>query len=448
MIKFYSILFLGLTSILGSTSESFGQRDLDVMRRMNSMMPAPMEIDEERVIANGIRRLESKHVIIYTDIRDRADVDELGQVFDLGVAQLCEYFEVEPESLEGWQVSAFLMQDKEKFRKAGLYPETLPDFPAGYNLGHHMWVYLQPGDYYTRHLLLHEATHAFMQWNLGGSGVAWYSEGMAEMLGVHRWKQGQLQMNYRLRGKEEAEYWGRVKIINEDVAAGEAKTLEQVLRINSISFRNVRSYAWAWAACKFFSQHPLSKSQFANLQSHADDLTGGFNRRFYRAVRNDWETLKKDWQLYISEMDYGISVEQLSIFDAGAGDDDSSFSIDATRGWQKTSFVVEAGKSYTIMARGRYQIADKDQPWPCEPGGITIEYYRGQPLGMLMAGMIGNDEEADAALGADGLVRQKAIGLRGTFTAESNGVLCFRVNESPAKLDDNSGTLVVNITEK
>lgn len=441
MTNFNSILILVPVVFLASVSHLKGQRDLEAMKQLNPRMPPPMDIDEDRVVACGIQRIEAKHVVIYTDIRDREDINELGKVFDLGMAEMCEYFEVEPNQLEGWQLSAFVIQDKAKFENANLFPADLPEFPAGFNAGHHMWVYLQPGNYYTRHLLLHEGTHAFMQWHLGGSGQPWYSEGMAEMLGVHRWNDSELKLNYRLKSKEEAEYWGRVKIINEDVAADNALTLEQVLQIENVAFRNVRSYAWAWAACKFFSQHPLSKSQFDNLRDHANDVSGNFNRQFFRAVKNDWSRLQNDWELFITEMDYGIQVEQLSIFDAGAGEDGSSFSIDATRGWQKTKFQVEQGKTYRIQAKGRYQIANDGEPWACEPGGITIEYYRGQPLGMLMAGSVAEKD------GVRGLIQQQPIGLEGEFTAEHDGILCFRVNESPANLDDNSGSLVVTISE-
>lgn len=440
MTKFYSILLAAMVTIC-CTSDSLGQRDLEAMKRLNAMMPPPLEIDEDLVTACAIKRIESKYVVIYTDIRDRAEIDELGKVFDLGILELCEYFEVDPDRLEGWQLNAFVIEDKIKFENANLFPEDLPEFPAGYNYGHHMWVYLQPGNYYTRHLLLHEGTHAFMQWNLGGSGPPWYSEGIAEMLGVHRWSKGQLELNYRLRSKEEAEYWGRVKIIKKDVAAGDTLTLEQIFQIENIAFQNVRSYAWAWAACKFLSQHPLSKAQFNNLPERASDSSGDFNRALFRAVKNDWDQLQSDWQLFINEMEYGIQVGQLSIFDAVAGDNDSTFSIDSTRGWQKTEFTVQQGKTYTIKARGRYQIANREQPWPCEPGGITIEYYRGHPLGMLMAGSISGPD------GIDGLIKQQPIGLEGKFVAERDGVICFRVNESPAHLDDNSGSLVISILE-
>lgn len=423
------------------TSFSYGQRDLAHMREINPQMPEPMEINEERVIANGILRIEGKHVVLYTDLREQAEIVELVKVFDLAVPKWCEYFEVDPETTEGWQVSAFVIGDKKKFIAAGLFPKDLPEFPAGYNLHHNMWIYLQPGNYYTRHLLLHEGTHSFMQWFLRGSGPPWYSEGMAELLGVHRWQEGELELNYNLRNKEEAEYWGRVKIIREDIAAGDSRSLEDVFRMPNEAFRSVRNYAWSWAACKFFGEHPLSRAQFAELKSNANDLSREFSREFFRAVKNDWPQLKRDWQLFLADMDYGIQVSQLAITDvAGQGGD--VFSIDATRGWQKTTIEVKKGETYQINASGRFQVADDGTPWPCEPGGVTIEYFRGNPLGMLMAGIIGDEDEE-----SDGLTEPTPIGLAGTFTATQDGNLCFRINESAAKLNDNSGSVQVRVSQ-
>ena len=60
-------------------------------------------------------------------------------------------------------------------------------------------------------------------------------------------------------------------------------------------------------------------------------------------------------------------------------------SVAADRGWQSSGVRVDAGKSYRLRAAGRYQVADRPQPWPCEPGGVSIRYYRGRPLGILLA---------------------------------------------------------------
>ena len=70
-----------------------------------------------------------------------------------------------------------------------------------------------------------------------------------------------------------------------------------------------------------------------------------------------------------------------------------SVTIAADRGWQSSGVWLEAGKSYHVTASGRYQIAaeksnDGEKAWPCEPGGVTIEYHDGRPLGMLLGAMV------------------------------------------------------------
>ena len=63
--------------------------------------------------------------------------------------------------------------------------------------------------------------------------------------------------------------------------------------------------------------------------------------------------------------------------------------IAADRGWQSSGVWLEAGKTYHVAASGRYQIAvekngDGEKAWSCEPGGVTIEYHDGRPLGELL----------------------------------------------------------------
>ena len=90
--------------------------------------------------------------------------------------------------MPAWRMTGFLMKDKARFAERGLLPGDLPPFAHGYSRGRNLWLYEQPSDYYRRHLLLHEGTHGFMNTILGGCGPPWYMEGMAELLGTHRWR--------------------------------------------------------------------------------------------------------------------------------------------------------------------------------------------------------------------------------------------------------------------
>ena len=60
-----------------------------------------------------------------------------------------------------------------------------------------------------------------------------------------------------------------------------------------------------------------------------------------------------------------------------------------------------------------------------------------------MAGVVSGDEGQELG----GLLEPTPIGLKGTFTATQDGKLCFRINESAAKLDDNSGSVIVRVSQ-
>ena len=203
-----------------------GQEDLNFY----TAAPKPT-IDDERVAAHGIRKLAGKHLTLYTDLPAGADIDELPRVFDAAVPQWAEYFHVAPDKTADWMLWGYLINDKEKFRAAGLFPEDLPAFPNGYQRGHEFWLYEQPSAYYRRHLMLHEGTHAAMYHWLAGVGPPWYSEGMAELFGTHRWEDGKLTTRIMPQSKEETPDWGRVKLIRDAFANDRALLIHEVLKL-------------------------------------------------------------------------------------------------------------------------------------------------------------------------------------------------------------------------
>ena len=426
--------------------------DVAQMRQLNPAMPLPLKIDPERVAAAGIEVLKGQHIDLYTDLRDRSVTEELVQVFDAAIPRWCEYFEVDPKRTASYRLSAMIIADRNQtgaFRKAGLMPDDLPDFLAGYNRGHEMWVFLQPGDYYTRHLLLHEGTHAFMQWFLGGSGPAWYSEGMAELLGLNRWQDGKLTLGYRVRSNLECPYWGRVKIIREDVAKGKSRSLDEVMNISSISFRQVDAYAWAWAACNFLSHHDLTWKPFARLGAQARNQGPSFNQEFRQVIEKDRQAIERDWKLYLDEMVYGYDVMRAGLTrcllaeyaNADNPDGNQVVAVNSGFSWQQTPWQVEQGEVFELAASGQFEVSQGEKLLPCEAGGITIEYYRGRPLGELTLAILTTEGEGPARLVAKPL----PIGLGGQFRAPASGVICLRFNVSPARLDENRGALKVRI---
>ena len=430
------------------------------MRAINSKIRDPFKINQDAVKAAGIQKLTGKHIELYTDVRE-PKIDELVSVFDKSVSQWCQILQVKPKQLKNWRMRVFLIanpNDTERFRKIGLLPDHIPTFLAGYQRGPNIWLYLQPGEYYTRHLLLHEGTHAMMQWFLNGHGAPWYSEGMAELVGVHHWNGESIKLNYRLKSRDEAPYWGRVKKIKDNINDGQFMTLSEVLTIEPESFLKVRAYSWSWAACEFFNNHSKSKEFFQEVRKQVWREPKIFNRRFRSRLKTHWEELERDWALFINEIDYGYAVErgQISVATARAADDTKNqfpnFTIQSDRSWQLTNIELKKGERIKISGSGEFKVgqtvaaSDSGQTlaWPCQSNGITIEYYRGRPLGMLQAGILAPSGRT-ARDQVAGLLKPTPIGLSAEITAPSDGLLCLRINESPARLEDNQGALEVRV---
>ncbi len=118
--------------------------------------------------------------------------------------------------------------------------------------------------------------------------------------------------------------------------------------------------------------------------------------------------------------------------------------VAADRGWQSAGVTLEAGKTYHLRATGRFQVATDPQPWPSGPGGVTIRYWERKPLGMLLAAV--HPEPFDPRTESS-LLKPIAIGEEATLRPEASGTLYLRINDSPAELADNAGSLEVQIRE-
>ncbi len=404
------------------------------------------KIDDARAAAAGIRKLSGKHLVLYTDLPAAADIDELPTLFDQAVPQWCDYFAVPREKTADWKLVGYLMRDKEPFVGSGMFPPTLPDFPNGFQVGSEFWWFEQPSPYYRRHLMLHEGTHAFMNRWLRGAGPPWYMEGMAELLGLHAWQAGKLTLAYEPKSKEEVPYWGRVKTIRDDFAAGKGLTLEDVFRYDARAHLRVEAYAWSWAAVAFLDGHPLSQTAFRALKSKTADRSLQFSLDLQERLKENWPALREDWELFVVNAEYGYDVGRSATErkeTAALPPQGASVTIAADRGWQSTGLKVEAGKRYQLSAGGRYQLASHPKAWWSEPGGVTIRYHRGQPLGKLLAAI--GDLERPPAGTLTPLAAPQPIGLSATIEPAATGTLYLKVNDSPAELADNQGDLSVKV---
>jgi hypothetical protein len=481
--RFFSILFLcnGKTLRRIVLILVVGVTALFVTEISRQAAGAPVVVDDAKAQIVGIRKLPGRHIVIYTDLASAPEIDSLPAVFDQAVPQWAEYFGVDEAKTRDWQVRAFLIGDRKAFDKLGVMPAGDDAFLHGLSVGADLWLYDQPSGYYRRHLLLHEGTHAFMGKFLGGCGPGWYMEGMAELFGTHRleakgegggrraeggraeesFTKSQLVMQIVPRSREEVPMWGRIKLIREAVAAGRGLDLAAVMSLDNRKQMNDESYAWCWAATKFLDSQPKYREQFRKLAAHVTERD--FNDVVKREFGADWPNIEAEWQAFVAALDYGYDFERMAIdFRRGTPLDGQprSAKIAADRGWQSSGVWLVAGKSYHLMASGRYQIAVEktsagEKPWPCEPGGVTIDYHDGRPLGMLLGAIVeggerkaeGGSKEQETTPSKDGFAQPIEIGLGATIKPAASGTLYLRVNDSAARLDDNRGSLTVTIED-
>lgn len=420
------------------------------------------QLDDRQIESSGIRKRTSKHLILVTDVPSSPEVDRLPQVFDAAVPQWAAYFGVDEQKTAHWQARAYLISDRRRFESLGLMPPGRADFINGISMGAELWLHDQPTAYYRRHLLLHEGTHVFMASFLGGCGPGWYMEGTAELFATHRLDEqtGALTLRIMPASREEVPMLGRIKLIRDAVAANKLRAFPAVMQIDNREQLGNEAYAWCWAAAKFLDAHPRYRDRFRALSKSV--LDPKFNDMVRREYEADWPNLTAEWLAYITTLDHGYDFERMTIdfrpgkpTGAGVGEsasteDSAQAQIAADRGWQSTGVELQAGHMYRIVASGRYQIAverngDKARPWSCEPGGVTIEYPDGHPLGMLLGAVVPDMEITPT--GPMSFAHPIALGLRATITPESTGKLYLRVNDSAAKLADNQGAVSITIVQ-
>ncbi|MBM4000179.1 MAG: hypothetical protein FJ297_11700 [Planctomycetes bacterium] len=395
--------------------------------------------DDGALAASGIRKLESAHLVLYTDVREPA-ADALPRVFDLAVPQWADYFGVPETKTASWRMIACVMRDAEPFRRLGLLPDDLPPFLTGYQRGERLWMHEQPSDYYRRHLLLHEGTHGFTVNLLGGGGPPWYMEGIAEYLGLHRWQDGRLELAYNARESAEVAYWGRVKILKREYEAGRGMTLRDVMTYDAKAHRRLEPYAWCWAAAMLLDHHPASRAAFREFRNALSESPDAFSARLYGRLESRWPELELNWQALIAAVEYGYDVERAAIVlreGVARGPGGSTMEVDASRGWHDSGIELDAGSVYRATATGRVVLRGEPR-WEAEPNGITLHYYRGKPLGMLLAAVVPNSDPARIGVPIE-------IGLHADLRPNVSGRLYWKINESAADLADNEGRYSVRI---
>jgi hypothetical protein len=188
----------------------------------------------------------------------------------------------------------------------------------------------------------------------------------------------------------------------------------------------------------FLDSHPRYRENFRKLDTQVSDAE--FNDRFRKLLHKEWINLEFEWQAYVSSLDYGYDADRMAVQHARVvplpGPVETS--IDTSHGWQAAPWLLRKGQEYKVSAKGRYQIAHDGESWPCEPGGITLRYHAGHPLGMLLGTLRSTSRPKEFAA-------PMAIGLGTTIVPKEDSVLYLRVNDSVAEMSDNQGTIAARV---
>ena len=405
--------------------------------------------DDGKLKQQGIACYTSKRLLLYTDIDAR-----LARPLPLMMDQVYDAWEAcfgpLPPDREGsdFQMTGYIMADRDRFVQTGLLPEALPGFAHGRHRGAEFWMNDQTDDYYRAHLMLHEGTHCFMTIVPNPMRpFVFYMEGMAELFGTHTTDAaGRIQFGVMPHHRDDCPGLGRIRMIEEDVQKIGPTGLNTIVRFQPEAFDTNSSYAWSWALCEFLNQHPRYRDRFRKVGERISASTPfeDFDKLFAPDARD----LHEEWALFAVNICHGYDIERSAIeFKPGREFTRSTSSIRATiaadRGWQSSGVQVEAGRSYQTAAQGRFSLAQEPKPWESEPQGISFRYCEGRPLGILL-GAVRSAAPLEKSPWTT-MTETIPLGRAARFTAPRSGTLYLRVNEYWNELADNRGTLDVRI---
>ena len=395
----------------------------------------------------GLTTREGRFIRLVTDIESETEASSLVESFDAAVPQWAEFWDVGVDTLEGWQVRAFVMRDRDRFRDQGMIPRHVPDFPFGYAYDDNVWVLAQQSEYYTRHLLLHEGVHSFAFRQFGGAGPTWYQEGTAELLATHRGSGPSVRVKQIPATRDEAPYWGRFKLMKQLRDQQRIPTLATVMRYQAELTGDVETYGWSWAASMLLAEYPDYRDEFLRAARRGRDAGPRFNRDLRQALEPHWPAILARWRMMCHDLDYGFDWTRervnVSTSDRVWSGRPIRLDVAADRGWQSIGVRVPGNVRVSVSPAGRVTLADLPKPWVSEPAGITYRFHRGRPIGQLLCCVLPNASDPRASTITPPTVH--VVAQPTVLEIDEHSWLLFRINDFPGELADNRGSYQVTI---
>lgn len=460
---------------------------LERAKRRRAAWPDFQPLKIAKIKELGIRRIQTKRIDFYTDLAASPDVDQIPEALEAAIPKICQFFKIDEARFDDLHIDAFLMNDPAPFIELGAL-DAPPQFLHGYSFGDRIYAKRHDSPYYNRFLLTHELVHTIMHELFGDLRPQWFSEGVAEYLGLHRWnpKTKEIEIAYRPESEDETPGFGRVRAIRKANAAGLAPTILQMLRYEPADFADTTAYAWCWAFVTFLHNTPKYRDLAEALPYWA--IAARPNQLFIDAVGDRWGELEYDWTDFVSHIDYEYDFQRAAIDRSARIDADYDLAqgvvvtVDPAKGWQATGLELKANQTYQIVAAGRfkYYLPDADKVMEFEAPGATCEYLFGKPAGRLLAAVAPDVQNASFAdvNGVDESQRPEGNDMfrfqafknqafprfgnetnplypwdeifeysssRMTMTPTRDGELYLRINALPKCLKENSGLIKAKI---
>ena len=408
---------------------------------------APRQVDDARARAAGIRKLTSKHLVLYTDLPSDPEIDQLPAVFDQAVPQWAAYFGVDrgedgatgkrrrfslaTAAVRRARPDASRQRRVRQRHLAG--PRTVAVRSADGVLSAAPVAARRDARVHGRRSSA--AAGRAGTWKAPPS--CWARTGSTSAT-------GRLTLRIMPQNREEVPMLGRIKLIHDALAADRALALPAVMEIDNRQQLGNEAYAWCWAAAKFLDSHPRYRDRFRKLQ-RARARRRISTTSSAATFADDWADLLAEWQAFVATLDHGYDFERMAIdFEPRPSRWRPARAASRSRpiaAGNRRACGSKRARSYRVTAAGPLpdRANRRREPWPCEPGGVTIEYYDGRPLGMLLGAIDGREPAR-----RDAFAQPIGIGLGTTITPTASGTLYLRVNDSAGRLDDNRGTLTVD----
>jgi len=415
------------------------------------------ELNAEELLSHGLRMVESKHLVLVTDLPQES-VAELPQLADALFANLEARLGKLSPNIAGteFQVTGFLMDARERFKEADVMPPDEFTIRHGRHFGYQFWINNQSADYYRRHLLLHEFVHCFMSCEYGMNDIPplWYTEGIAEYFATHRLHTDVTKSQFAMlpTSREGFEGWHRIAEVHrhfnhEPSATGELAdiiSLQTVMYPPDNTFLEDSQYANAWALVWLINHHPELQPEFSTLATCRTQEQ--FNDAMAKIPEQTLQEMKQIWPLYLDGLAEAevatVRFPSLTTMPSqqshGANTLPLELTLDAGQQWVSTGFELTAGQQVLIECKGRFVVGETTKPWISEPDGITIDYVRGRPLGEVIGSIVSTDGTKTT--------RPIPIGTYKALQSPIDGILWLQINDQWSDRADNDGNVTVRIS--